>query len=508
MKKYLIFVVSALFLIQSAAIASEPSFIPPSHWTYRSLAALSDRGLIEQKIVPGRTALTSDNVVIMTIEAMNRAQSDSEKINEDSVTSMRQLVNGYKEDFTRCGYDVAKLYQDIDAFAMSAGLNAQAEAAESLPASIALSKKAADAVNNFTLKIYKASGSGNLFISPYSISSALSMTYAGARDKTASEMEKVLCVQPDIHKNMASLINSINPVPAGNATIITANAIWPAKQKKFLNEFIDTVRNGYHAEFNQLDYRASAEKARLAINSWVEKKTGGRIKDIIGKGILDANTPLVLTNAIYFKADWQSKFDAEDTYAEPFWVKPGQSVKTQMMHKESGSIGYTKAKGAEIAELPYRGKKLSMFIILPDKSTAISKLENSLTPNMLETWLSSVRKQRVDLTIPKFKMEQSFDLNKMLIQMGMPSAFDTSKANFSGMDGKLDLYIGNVLHKTFVEVSEKGTEAAAATAVVMRMTAVLNPQQPAVFKADRPFIFLIRDNTTGAILFIGRYAKP
>lgn len=508
MKKFLMFLALATFLIPTAAFAAGQNFIPPSSWTYKSLAVLSENGLLKQKVVPGRTALTADNVVMMTIEAMNRAQNNPEKISENGITSMRQLISGYKEDFKRCGYDTAKLNSDIDAFALSTGFG-QAEADEAEQPRIPLSKKAADSINSFTLKIYKAAGTGsNLFLSPYSISSALSMTYAGARGKTAEEMENVLGVGPDIHKSMAALISDISSIPSSDAIITTANAIWPAKQKKFLTEFINTVRSGYHAEFNPLNYRASVENARLAINKWVESKTGGKIKDIIGRGVLDTDTPLILTNAIYFKADWQGRFDAGDTYAEPFWIKPKQSVKTQMMHKTAGGIGYASVKDAEIAELPYRGRKLSMFVILPNKSTSIATIENRLTPKLLEQWLASVRRQRVDLTIPKFRMEQSFDLNKILKQMGMLSAFTPSKADFSGMDGKFDLYIGSVLHKTFVEVSEKGTEAAAATAVVMRMTAMLEQEQPAVFHADRPFIFFIRDNTTKTILFIGRYAKP
>ncbi len=367
-----------------------------------------------------------------------------------------------------------------------------------------LSASAVSAVNGLTMKLYTelAENDSNLFFSPYSISTALAMVYAGARGETAKEMETALGFSPALHGSMASLIGSLNSVSPEIAQLHTANAIWPAADKTILSDYRNRVATNYFSEITTLDY-SKTENARNIINKWVEEKTNGKIKDIVSRGAISAKTPLALTNAVYFKSDWQSKFETAATKQADFHTAGGRTVKTNFMN-QTGFFDYCKADGLELLELPYKAERLSMYIILPENGK-FSEIEKKLTSQQLDSLVAQAAGTNIRVSLPKFRLEENYDLNETLKKLGMVSAFG-DKANFSGMNGLLDISIGVVLHKTFLDVYEAGTEAAAATYVGMKSMAVRD--EPKQFKADRPFMFVIRDNTTGANIFAGRYMKP
>ena len=241
----------------------------------------------------------------------------------------------------------------------------------------------------------------------------------------------------------------------------------------------------------------------------MEKETEHKIKNLIGDGILNKDTLLVLTNAVWFRSDWATKFEPGNSRAMPFYATASEQIPTVMMTKTESGIRYLKEDGIEIAEIPYKDNRFSMLVLLPQKGTDLRKIDRKLDYTKFTEWATLMSPHKVKLTIPKFKTEQSFELSEALKGMGITEAFDPGRADFSGMNGKRNMYIGAALHKTFIEVGEEGTEAAAATAVIMTKTS-MNPDTGDIieFKADRPFIYIIRDNGTGAILFIGRYAKP
>ena len=384
----------------------------------------------------------------------------------------------------------------------------------------------------FALKLYDQLNDekGNLFLSPYSISTALAMTYAGARGETEAEMAKALQFPsfPDkeggplgrerLHAGFSGLKLGLREAQKkGDVQLSIANALWPQKNYAFRPEYLNLIERDYDSVGRPLDY-ANAEKARGIINRWVEQETKDKIKDLIPSGVLDALTRMVLTNAIYFKGDWQAQFKEKSTREMPFKVTPTKTVKAPMMYQK-GNFGYYQDADAQVLEMPYKGDKVSMFVLLPNqgggqpfrrpanppaKKKTLADLEKILSPAKLSEWFGKMRRTKVDTWFPKFKMTSEFSLSQQLQALGMKKAF--GDADFSGMDGTKRLYISAVLHKAFVEVNEEGTEAAAATAVVVR-TRSARPMGPR-FRADHPFLFLIRDKATGSILFLGRYAEP
>jgi serpin B len=284
-----------------------------------------------------------------------------------------------------------------------------------------------------------------------------------------------------------------------------ANSLWGQDGFTFEQDFLDTLAKNYGAGMHLVDFENDAEAARQAINDWVSKSTEERIKDIIPKGAVDALTRLVLANAIYFKAAWLFPFDAGNTQTGAFQLTGGGSADVPMMFEEK-MLGYTKGEDYLAVELPYAGDQLTMLVLLPDMGT-LASFESRLTADYVNGIIAAMNSAEVDLTFPKFRMEWSAELSKGLSALGMTDAFDPDRADFSGMDGARDLFITGILHKSFVSVDEAGTEAAAATAVIVGTTAMpANP--PVEVKVDHPFIFLIRDNVTGAILFIGRVTDP
>jgi serpin B len=367
----------------------------------------------------------------------------------------------------------------------------------------------------FAFELYQAlkGKEGNLFYSPYSISLALAMTYAGARGDTAEEMAATLQLmleQDRLHPafnwldtELASRGEGAQGKDGEGFRLNIVNAIWGQKDYEFLTDFLDVLAENYGAGLRILDFINETEKSRVTINDWVSDQTEDRIKDLIPQGAIDALTRLVLTNAIYFNAAWAYPFDEDMTANAPFYLLDGGQVTVPMM-RQTESFGYTEGEGYQAVELLYDGGELSTVILLPAPGD-FGAFEEGLEAQKVNDIINGLQLTEVALTMPKFEFDSDFSLKDTLAEMGMPTAF-SGEADFSGMTGARDLYISEVLHKAFVSVDEAGTEAAAATAVIMRLTALPEPPVPVII--DRPFIFLIRDIETGAVLFVGRVMNP
>ena len=348
---------------------------------------------------------------------------------------------------------------------------------------------------------------GNIFYSPYSISAALAMTYEGAKGQTAEEMKSVFHFPESniLRPNFASIYNEINEKDK-EYQLSTGNALWAQQDYQFLPDYLATVEKYYGGKAANLDFVRESEKSRQTINSFIEQQTNDKIKDLIPQGGLNVDTRLVLTNAIYFKGTWVKQFDKSDTRDQDFTTISGQKVKTPMMQLtgDDAEFNYAETDDIQILEMPYDGEDLSMLVLLP-KENNLETVEEFLTNEKLSEWKNLLSEQRVDIYVPKFKFETKYFMVETLSNMGMPTAF-TDSADFSGMDGTQRLLIQNVIHQAFVEVNEEGTEAAAATAVVVGIESG-GPRIP-VFRADHPFIFIIQEKGTGNILFMGRVADP
>ena len=381
---------------------------------------------------------------------------------------------------------------------------------EARPATVPQADKAAVVQGNnaFALDLYAAlrGNGGNLFVSPYSISTALAMTYAGARGETEAQMAKVLHLnlpQDRLHPAMGALVQELNARGKGKYQLIVANALWGQKGYPFLQSFLGLNGKYYGAGLEQVDFVRDRNGSRKTINRWVEEQTQDKIKDLLKPPHITPLTTLVLTNAVYFKGNWASQFDKEHTRDDLFTLKSGKKIEMPMMHK-TDEFGYMQADGLQVLELPYVGGDLSMLVLLPIRVDGLADIEKSLTVQNIAEWTRKLRKRKVIVALPRFKMTSEFELGRTLKAMGMPKAF-SGAADFSGMTGRRDLFISEVVHKAFVEVNEEGTEAAAATAVIMERKAI---SRPAIFRADHPFLFLIRDNRSKSILFVGRLEKP
>jgi len=363
-----------------------------------------------------------------------------------------------------------------------------------------------DANNKFAFELYSElkDKEDNVFFSPYSISTALAMTYEGARGQTAEEMQSVFHFPEDdnIRRPAFARVYNLLNKPEKEYLLSTANALWAQEDFKFLDSYLNAVEKYYGGKTTNLDFRTETEKSRKIINSWVEKQTNDKIKDLIPQGILSPATRLVLTNAIYFKGKWVEQFDEDSTRDADFRVSPDNIVKVPMM-RNTEDFNYAETDDLLILEMLYEGEELSMIILLPKEDLA--SLEQSLTAEKLAEWKNLLSKERVSVQIPRFKFETKYYMKDTLMDMGMPVAF-SENADFSGMTGKRDLFISNVIHQTFVEVNEEGTEAAAATAVAMVESAA--PSEIKIFRADHPFIFLIQERETGNILFLGKISDP
>jgi serpin B len=374
-----------------------------------------------------------------------------------------------------------------------------------------------NANNQFAFDLYSrySLNKGNIFYSPYSISSALAMAYEGARGETAKEMQAVFHFPKDrsvCRESFSRLYQQINK-KGKKYTLSTTNALWAEKDYTFLKDYFDVIDKYYGGKVTNLDFKNEAEKSCLIINNWIEEQTNNKIKDLIPAGTLNSLTRLVITNAIYFKGFWFRPFDKKRTEKQDFRISPDNTIKVQMM-RSYGDFNYAETDKLQILELPYEGKELCMIILLP-KEDDLKTIEESLNSEELSVWKKFFANEEVDVYLPKFKFEAEYFMAQDLEDMGMPIAFTAGidfggKADFSGMTGNKRLNIDEVIHKAFIEVDEEGTEAAAATAVVMReVTAGPGwPKPKKIFKADHPFIFIIQDTDTGNILFIGRVNDP
>jgi serpin B len=376
--------------------------------------------------------------------------------------------------------------------------------------------EAARGNNAFAIELYGQlrKRSGNLFFSPESISTALAMTYAGARADTAAEMAKTLhfTLPPwQLHSAMGALLRDRNAAHDGYQLKET-DALWVQTGYSLLPEFLKLSKDNYLAGLNQVDFKGATEASRQTINRWVEQRTENKIRELLQSRSLNTYTRLVLTNAIYFKGNWEEQFKKEDTKNEDFRLFATRAIKTALMHMTTG-FNYFDGGSFQALEIPYKKKSLSLIVLLPKAMEGLSAFEQSLTPAKMQQLLAQLRPaQTVIVTLPKFKMEAQFRLRDTLTAMGMKEAFDMKKADFSGVasretmqrDG--NLYINAVIHKAYVDVNEEGTEAAAATAVTVTLSAV-RPTPP-IFRADHPFMFVILDNRSRSILFIGRVTNP
>ena len=351
---------------------------------------------------------------------------------------------------------------------------------------------------------------GNLFFSPASISTAFGMAYAGADGQCAAQMAETLhfALPPErLHPVMGALLKSLNAEHTGYQLRV-ADALWAEQDQGFLDSYLKLTQADYAAGFHKVDFKHAPEAVRATINQWVAEQTADKIKDLLAPGVLTPSTRLVLTNAIYFKGDWQTPFDKAQTHDEEFHLSAAQSVQAPLMHME-GRLNYFNGGNFQTLEIPYKSGELSMVVVLPNDAAGLPALEQSLTAAGVEQWLSQLRGgQKVIVTLPRFKMTNRFSLNGALTALGMRAAFDRTLADFSPMTGKRDLWISDAIHKAYIDVNEQGTEAAAATGIVMRGMAMSREQPPIVFRADHPFLFLIRDNRSGTVLFLGRLADP
>lgn len=369
--------------------------------------------------------------------------------------------------------------------------------------------------NAFALDLYQVlrGADGNLVYSPFSMSIALAMTYAGARGETESQMAQALhfdLPQERLHPAFNALDLQLESSPQVESEaeqplqLRIANAVWAEQTYQFLPAFLDTLALNYGAGVRLADFMNASEASRREINGWVSDETEGKIKDLIPEGAVDALTRMVLVNAIYFKADWQAQFSPDSTFDAPFHLLDGSQVELPTMH-QGLFTRFAVGGDWQAIELPYVGETAAMVILVPDEG-AFEQFESGLNAELLSTILTNMEPTSVELALPKFEFTSEMGLADPLKSLGMRDAFQEGQADLSGMDGTHELYISAVVHKAFVAVDEEGTEAAAATGVIVGVTSA--PLFEVTLTIDRPFIFLIRDLQTGQILFIGRVLNP
>jgi serpin B len=367
-----------------------------------------------------------------------------------------------------------------------------------------------NANNKFALKLYSQiakSETGNIFYSPYSIFSALTITYEGAREETAEEMKNVLHLPETsiLRPNFARIYNEINK-RTNDYELRTGNALWLQKDYPFIEDYKKVVERYYGGKATNLDFVNEPEKSREIINKFIAEQTNNKIQEIIPPGSIDATTRLVITNAIYFKGTWEYQFDKSATQLDDFRVSENKTVKVEMMHIDNAKLNYADLGDLEILELPYKGGNISMLILLPRGD--LKSIETNLTTENISQYRNLMKETEVSVYLPKFSFTTQYFLNDVLKSLGIEKGFDPTQANFSGMSTAITpeqrLYISQVIHKAYIKVDEEGTEAAAATAVVINVGSVHHP----VFRADHPFIFIIQERNTGNILFMGRVVDP
>jgi len=367
------------------------------------------------------------------------------------------------------------------------------------------------AMNGFTSDVYKqvARSGENLVLSPFNVATALSMALAGARGQTEEEIRSVLHFEYGLtyHADLGALLADLSATSntAGNE-LLTANRLWLEKGFTLEPAFVKTLADHYQAQPSPLDFLHEPEAARDRINEWTSEHTNEKIRNLFPPNSFDARTRLVLSSAIYFYGKWQEPFLTSRTQPAPFVLSGGQTEKANFMHK-TAHFGYTDTPSAQILEMRYAGTGIAFDVLLPKTVTGLPDLEKSVTQENLTGWLGKLSIRSVEVSFPKFRAESQLSLGEALSKLGMPMAF-SGKADFSGISRNGSLAINQIVHKAFVDVSEQGTEAAAATGLTMSLAAVHMPEEVVVFRADHPFLFLIRDTRSGVVLFMGRFANP
>jgi len=367
-----------------------------------------------------------------------------------------------------------------------------------------------NANNAFAVDLYDQleAAEGNLFFSPYSISVAFGMAGSGAGGNTADQMGSVLHFDGkpvEAAAGQGALQRLLNGIQSkGNIQLAIANSIWPERSYPFRKNYLDVLDGHFDVSASPCDFKGKAEAERQRINRWVEEQTNDRIKDLMPEGSVSPMTRLVLANAVYFKGDWAEQFKASATKDTPFFTAEGVPVTVPMMMQKK-KFRYAQHPGLKVLSMPYAGGDLSMLIVLPDTNDGLAKLESELSAEKLEQWTDGLRQAEVLVHFPKFKAESSFQLNRTMQALGMTDAFHFERADFSGMTDRDDLYLSDAVHKAFIEVNEEGTEAAAATGIGFRAVSL---ELMHVFRADHPFLYLIRHESTGSILFMGRMTNP
>jgi serpin B len=368
--------------------------------------------------------------------------------------------------------------------------------------------------NKFAFKLFHSVQGGttgnNLFFSPFSISTALAMTYAGARNETALQISQTMNfpLGEKFNSDYKNLLDNLNEGTKGKITLNIANGLWAQKDYKFLDSYFNLVKSNYHSELKNVDFTdgIETEKTRKEINTWVEQKTNDKIKDILSQGDLTSMTRLVLVNAIYFYGEWANPFEKQDTQPKDFSLMDGTKTNVPFMNQQ-GRYYFYEDSNIKAIEIPYKDNRASMVIFLPNRKNGIVEIENSVDYKYYQHIIAAFQINSVCLSLPMFQTTCKTDLENTLSQMGMPLAFSNG-ADFSGMTSKRNLCISRVIHQAFIDVTEKGTEAAAATAVIMIATSARPSSDVKIFNADHPFIFCIRDNTTGSIFFMGKVMNP
>ncbi|XP_053457664.1 serpin B6 isoform X2 [Nycticebus coucang] len=364
------------------------------------------------------------------------------------------------------------------------------------------------------LKILGEDNSKNVFISPVGIFSALAMVSMGAKGNTATQIAQALSLNKikgsegeDVHQAFQSLLTEVNQTDK-QYLLRMANRLFGEKTCDFLSCFKDSCHKFYQAELEELDFRNATEESRKYVNTWVEQKTEGKISELLSPDSVNSLTNLVLVNAIYFKGNWDKQFNKEHTKERPFKVSKNEKKPVQMMFKKSTfKITYVGEIFTQILALPYVGKELNMVIMLPDENTDLKTVEKEITYEKFMEWTrpDMMDEEEVEVFLPRFKLEENYDMETVLRSLGMNDAFEQNRADFSGMSSKRNLFLSKVVHKSFVEVNEEGTEAAAATAANMMLRcARITPQ----FRADRPFLFFIQNVRSRQMLFCGRFSSP